>query len=181
MSKKRRKPAPERSRQQQPAGQAPPDQAPEVKAGRPPGPELKPGQLDKMLEALRWGNYRDDAAEYAGIKLRSMYRWCALGKKGDEAYVGFWQAVLNAEQTAKINAVRDFYQAGQRDPKWLLQWLSRKFPEQWGSNNRVIAELLRRVAELEKDGTHGYHSPPVPGDSRGNGDGHAAATPVPPG
>lgn len=99
--------------------------------GRPS--KLTPEVTDKLLTALRAGNYRGPAAFYAGIGIRTFKQWMAAGKKTPEGPYGKLRtAVLEAEKGAEIFCV-GVIQRSARDGDWKAAawWLERKAPEHW--------------------------------------------------
>ncbi len=80
--------------------------------GRPT--KLTPHVQAVVIRAIRAGNYRQVAAEWAGIGAETMSRWMSRER---EPYIGFRQAVLEAERAAEIRAVRRIMRAAVKDPK----------------------------------------------------------------
>lgn len=106
-----------------------------AKAGRPSS--MTPEVVDKLLQALRAGNFRNVAAEWAGIEDRTLRNWMAKGqaeKKG--RHRDFFRRVMEAEQAAEIRAVGLLMKAAENDAKHAAWWLERKFPERWGRKDR---------------------------------------------
>lgn len=101
-------------------------------AGRPT--KLTPECQQKVVDAIRGGNYREVAAEWAGIAPETLTRW--MSRKG-HPYEGFRQAVLEAEKAAEIRMVALVMKAAAEDPKHAEWWLERKFHERWGRQDRV--------------------------------------------
>ena len=93
--------------------------------------------------AVRAGNYREVAAQAAGVPPRTFYRWC---RRGREASAGplreFWQALLEAERAAEMGAVALVMKRARKDARHAQWWLERKFPERWGRESGLIKELL---------------------------------------
>jgi hypothetical protein len=50
-----------------------------------------------IVEALKAGNYAEDAAVHAGIEPRTYYRWMKRGESGRGAFGQFCQAIREAE------------------------------------------------------------------------------------
>lgn len=104
--------------------------------------KLKPEVQDKIVSAIRAGNYACVAAEYAGISAATFYVWLQRGseeKKG--AYRDFLDAVKKAESEAEVRAVAmvqkhmaENWQAG-------MTYLERKFPDRWGRRDRLKVEV----------------------------------------
>lgn len=101
-------------------------------AGRPS--KLTPEVQAKIVEAIRGGNYREVAAEWAGIGERTFQTWMA-GQK--PAHLEFQRAVIEAERAAEIRAVALIMKAAANDPKHAEWWLERKFHDRWGRKDKV--------------------------------------------
>ena len=99
----------------------------------------------KILWALRLGNYRKTAAEYAGISERTLCMWVARGEQGEAGeYREFLDQVLEAEQTAEVRALGVIHQAANKDWKAAAWFLERKFPERFCTRAAVF--LAKRLA-----------------------------------
>jgi len=95
--------------------------------------KIDPELTKKICDALRGGNYRQVAAQWAGIANETFSRW--MGKTG-EPYESFQKAVLDAEQSAEVRAVALIMKAAADDPKHAQWWLERKFPTRWGRTDK---------------------------------------------
>lgn len=115
--------------------------------GRPS--KLTPDIRTKICETIAGGNFREVAAEAAGVPLRTFYSWMRKGKAAPSgAYAEFVQAVLEAERGAEIRCVRLVLEAAAADPRHAQWWLERKYPERWSAARGEIAELRRQVRDL---------------------------------
>jgi len=97
-----------------------------------------------ILEALKNGNTRKAAAEYAGIGRTTFYEWM-------EKNPTFADAVTQAEATAEVGFTTVLSQAALAgDWRASLEWLRRRRPEDWGDNIRhdLDAEIERLMEEL---------------------------------
>ncbi len=101
-------------------------------AGRPT--KCTPEAQTKIVQAIAGGNYREVAAQWAGVAPETLGRW--LSRKR-EPYLSFRRAVLEAEQAAEIRAVALIMKAAAEDPKHAEWWLERKFHERWGRRDRT--------------------------------------------
>lgn len=101
-------------------------------AGRPT--KLTPEVQQRVVDAIRGGNYREVAARWAGIGERTLQAWM-VGRKPHHRE--FQRAVLEAEQAAEIRAVALLMQAAASDPDHAKWWLERKFPSRWGRRERI--------------------------------------------
>lgn len=119
-------------------------------AGRPP--KLTPEVQKRICDAVGGGNYRQVAAEWAGINPATLRSWMARGRRERKGiFRDLRAAVLEAERAAEIRMVALVMKAAAEDPKHAEWWLERKFPSRWGSQRREIAEMKRRLDELEKE------------------------------
>jgi transposase len=106
--------------------------------GRPT--KLTPEVQDKIVTALRAGNYQETAATYAGISVPTFYRWMEQGATpdADVIYREFREAVEKAKADAEVRDVALIDRAA-ADGNWqAAAWkLERKFPNRWGRVNRT--------------------------------------------
>lgn len=87
----------------------------------------------RLCEALRAGNTRAAAAEYAGIGTSTLYRWLDRGEAQQRgAYRDFWDAVKKAEADAEVRNVA-LIQRAANGGTWQAAawWLERRRPSQW--------------------------------------------------
>jgi hypothetical protein len=123
-------------------------------AGRGREPKLTPDVLARLVEAISNGNTRKNAAAYAGVHPSTLRKWLAKGKKrltrtnGD--YVSLFAAIKKAEAEAVDKHVRLISSAADKHWQAAAWWLERKYPDEWGSDKRLITQLLRDVAALTK-------------------------------
>jgi len=104
--------------------------------GRPS--KLTPAIHDKIVGAVRMGNYRRAAGAYAGIGETTLTTWMKRGKASPRSVHGrFRAAVLEAEAAAEIEAVGFIRKAAQGDWKAALAWLERKRPDHWLRQERL--------------------------------------------
>jgi hypothetical protein len=108
-------------------------------AGRPRTLETADGQakVDRLLNALRGGNWREVACEWADIPVSTFCDWMREGEAGKpESSVDFRKRVLEAEKAAEIRAVALVMKAAEDDPRHAEWWLERKHPDRWGRKER---------------------------------------------
>lgn len=112
--------------------------------------KLTPQVQERILEAVRAGNFREVAAHYAGVGAQTLSRW--MGRQR-EPYASFRQALLDAEAHAEIRAVALILKAAAEDPKHAEWWLERKFPERWGRRERldVRVDVEHRIRLMARD------------------------------
>ena len=118
---------------------------------------------DRILAALRAGNFRDPASRAAGITRRTLVRWLAAGRDHPRSRFGrFRRAVLEAEKDAEANALNVIIGAGPEDWKAAAWFLERRFPHRWAraaaqrleltgkDGGPIAAELLHGLTDEER-------------------------------
>lgn len=106
--------------------------------GRPS--KLTPEIQERIISALRAGNYQDTAAQYAGIGVSTFYRWMEQGSEPDAPalYREFREAVENARAEAEVRHVALITQAAQSGTWQASAWyLERSHPQRWGRFQRT--------------------------------------------
>jgi hypothetical protein len=104
----------------------------------------------RIVEALRRGNTRRNAAAAAHISARTFSEWLS-------AYDEFEQAVFEAEQTA-VRYMNDVVLLAASKGNWYaaMTWLERRYPLEYGRVDRLTAlqieEIERIHAELTRQG-----------------------------
>jgi hypothetical protein len=100
---------------------------------------------ERVLEALRAGVYRKDAAVFAAISPSSLDNYLALGVKAREAGVEdefseFLAAVERAEVGLKVLLIGRVVAASRDDPKLGLDLAARKWPMEFGRRDPKLIE-----------------------------------------
>lgn len=112
-----------------------------VAMGRPT--KLTPEVQDRILQAIRAGNYRETAARYGGISPATFYRWLERGERARRGpFREFREAVERAESEAEVRYVAIVAKAATDDVRAAQWWLEHRFPERWG----------RRQVDVQHDG-----------------------------
>lgn len=102
-----------------------------------------------ILNALRVGNTRTDAALAAGISLGTLSTWCAR-------YPEFLADVEKAEADARLRFVGIIATAAKTSWQAAAWFLERRMPQQWGRRERVeVAMDAKREAERLAAGLDG--------------------------
>ena len=99
--------------------------------------------LETILQVVRNGNYVCAAAKVVGVTPQAVY----IHKR---KHPEFATALAKAEADAEASAVTRIMMSGERDPRYLQWFLSRKYPERWGDSRAELAALRREMAELRK-------------------------------
>ena len=84
-----------------------------------------------LLEALRLGATRSQAAAAAGLSRVTLWRW--LQEDPELA-----AAVEQADGLAELAMIRTLYEASMRDWKAAAFWLERRHPAEWGRGRRRV-------------------------------------------
>lgn len=119
--------------------------------GRPT--KLTPEIQNRICTALRAGNYRDAAADYAGIDGGTLRRWLARGEREQSGtYRAFRAAVREAEAAAELRVVAQWQQHMPESWQACRDYLERRFPDRWGRRDRLDVTILKRfVAEYAQE------------------------------
>lgn len=104
--------------------------------------KLTPEIQQKIVDAIRMGNYIETAAAFAGINKSTLYDWL---KKGARSKSGKFREFSNAVEKALAESeIRDVavISAASKDNWQAAAWrLERKFPDRWGRKSRIEANL----------------------------------------
>src|SRR5262249_51932820 len=99
--------------------------------------KLTPAVQQKILRAIRAGNYASVAAASAGIDDSTFYRWLERGEKGEEPYCEFREAIKKASADAEQEALADIRKAGKTNWQARAWYLERCHPARWGRRDRL--------------------------------------------
>lgn len=106
--------------------------------GRPT--KLTPEVQERILMAIRGGNYLETAAAYAGIGISTFKRWMGRGEKAQKGqFRAFWEAVQKARSEAEVRNVTLIQTAAKDNWQAAAWWLERSFFDRWG--RKVKQEL----------------------------------------
>ena len=112
-----------------------------ARTGRPT--KLSPEIQEKIIVAVRNGNYIETAAQFAGINKDTLYRWLHLGAQQDTgAYHDFSDALHKALAQSEMMDVATITRAS-ADQWQAAAWrLERKFPDRWGRTVKVNFSVM---------------------------------------
>ena len=99
--------------------------------GRPS--KLTPELQDRIVRAIRAGNYASTAVKAAGIAESTFYRWLS---SVENDYQEFQEAVQKAEAEAEQRNVAIIESAAPKNWQAAAWWLERKFFDRWGRKER---------------------------------------------
>lgn len=98
---------------------------------------------ERVVQAIRAGNYAEAACQSAGISPSTYYRWLARGEhEPTSEYAVFREAVVRAEADAEVHAVAIIRRAMGEDWRAALAYLERRHPARWRA--RTQTELVGR-------------------------------------
>lgn len=115
--------------------------------GRPS--KLTDERAERILDALRAGNYLETAARYAGVSYDTLNEW-------RKRFPEFSEAVEKARADAEARNVAVLQQAARTKWQAAAWWLERSFPGRWGRRDEVnvsgnvgvtLSELVARAKE----------------------------------
>lgn len=113
--------------------------------GRPS--KLTPQTQKKICDAISQGNYRQVAAEWAGITYRIFYDWMKKGRSDSSGkYCDFFHAVVEAEKAAEIRCVGLVMEAAANDARHAEWWLERKAHKRWGRKDRLETKGEHKIS-----------------------------------
>jgi transposase len=108
--------------------------------------KLTPEIQERIVAAIRAGNYAEPAARSAGISPATYYRWL---RRGEEASCGiyrdFYEAVRRAESEAEVYAVAVIRRAMPNDWRAAAHYLERRYPDRWRRRETLEHEGERRL------------------------------------
>ena len=118
--------------------------APKNKGGRPSA--FTEERKEKILQALRAGNYRTAAAKWAGIEPGTLKAWVNRGNHGEPGYAEFVAAIKEAEGQAEASLVATIKKASQEHWQAAAWLLERKLYRKW---------CRKDAAKVEHTGANG--------------------------
>lgn len=104
--------------------------------------KFTPEVCKAVIDCILQGNFRQTAAQVAGITPKTLSLWM---RSSDKKYLQFQKDVINAEAQVEANSVEAIRAYGfDKDPKFLCWWLERKF-KRWNSAvHRWELQLLQK-------------------------------------
>ena len=114
---------------------------------------LTPETADKIVAALKMGNYRSAAAKYSGVEPRTLRLWVNRANKGEEPFLSFVARMKSAEGESEASLVATIRRAA-NDTWTAAAWLlERKHAPKWGKRdmsweNQKREKRAAQIAEL---------------------------------
>ncbi len=103
----------------------------------------------RIVQALSLGNYRKDAAVFAGIDAATLRRWMARGRADPDGPCGaLYEDVTQTQVFAKISALGCITKAARNGDWRAAAWyLQRLYPEQFSERSQLygIAKALEQI------------------------------------
>lgn len=119
--------------------------------------KFTPETCKKVIECILQGNFRQTAAQVAGITPKTLSQWM---RSPDKRYAQFQKDVIAAEAEVEARSVHAIRAYGfDKDPKFLCWWLERKF-KRWNSAvhrwelqllQKQLKELKNVISQLSQD------------------------------
>jgi transposase len=93
---------------------------------------------ERVVQAVRAGNYAEAACQAAGISTSTYYRWMLRGAHEPASeFGGFREAVLRAEAEAEVHAVAIIRRAMSDDWRAALAYLERRHASRWRTRHQT--------------------------------------------
>ncbi len=110
------------------------------RGGRPT--KLTPEVQERIVSAIRAGNYAQVAARYAGIGETTYYEWMKRGRAARSGkFAEFQKAIKKAEGEAEVRCVALIHKHMEGNWQAAMTYLERKFPDRWARTNRIKVDL----------------------------------------
>ena len=111
-------------------------------------PEVK----QKILSSIANGNFNYIAAQSAGVSYSLLKQWMARGRKEEVGeFREFLAALMVAATKAETEAVSRIMEAGRKEPKYLMWWLERKYPQRWGRDRMQFRLMQKEFAQIKAE------------------------------
>lgn len=110
--------------------------------------------VNRLLDAVRAGNYYEAACGYAGIDYSTFRKWVVRGEEADEldqegaeipeaeqVYLSFFESLKRAENEAEARVVALWQRQIPNDWKAAATFLERRYASRWGRVDRLNAQI----------------------------------------
>lgn len=93
---------------------------------------------DRIIEAIRRGNYYEPACNAAGVEYETFRLWMRRGEnEGKGEYFGFFVEVQRAEAEAEIEVVQIWKDHMPNNWQAARDFLARRNPERWSNHDKL--------------------------------------------
>jgi transposase len=114
--------------------------------------KLTPEVQQRIVAAIRAGNYAEPAARSAGISAATYHRWMKRGERESKGiYRDFHDEVRRAEAEAEVHAVAVIRKAMPDDWRAAAHYLERRYPEHWRRRESLEHEGEQRLVVASAD------------------------------
>lgn len=114
--------------------------------------KLTPEVREIICKAIVGGNYKETAAQAAGIDKGTLYNWLKAGEAAKSgAFFDFFNAVKKAESEAELRNVVIIQQAAKKSWQAAAWYLERKHRERWGRNESLTVTITDEALDKEID------------------------------
>jgi transposase len=118
-----------------------------TRTGRPT--KLTPEVQERIVTALRAGNYRETASRHAGISYMTFRRWEMKGEAvKSRKFCEFCEAIKKAEADAEVRDLELISKAAEEQWQAAAWKLERKYPQRWGRRDATKLELSGEVKQV---------------------------------
>src|SRR5580765_97178 len=116
--------------------------------GRPT--KLTPESKQRLLSAVRQGNYLQAAARYAGIHESTLYYWLDRGRREKSGeYFDFSESLEQAEAEAEVALVAAWRAHAPADYRAASLMLARRHPERWAPREVAPSEVTVSIKHVD--------------------------------
>ncbi len=125
--------------------------------------KLTPEVQEKIISALKAGNYFNHACVYAGVAPNTGEEWKSRGEGTDKdrpvnaLYANFAKAVREAESFVQVRMISQWQEQMPSDWRAIEAFMKRRYPSEWGDRTRTEivgdkdAPLTVSIAQLAKE------------------------------
>ncbi len=113
--------------------------------------KLTPETQRRIYQAIRAGNYKEVACQFAGISGTTLRNWVNRGKESREKgndkcrYYYFLRGLEEAEAEAEVRNVAVIQKAAEKQWQASAWILERRHPERWARNDKQRLEVKAEV------------------------------------
>lgn len=104
--------------------------------------KLTPALQERIVRAVREGNYPETAAQSEGVHRDTYYSWMERGRKGEAPFADFSDSVTRARATAQRKMLGLVAKAAPKDPENARWYLERTAPDLFGRRDKLVVENL---------------------------------------